>query len=126
MHDGAFRRNKDSPGSIVRSSISGCRPLDPGSNPGQGATSMAEPRGPVDVFFTGLSQHGFCDQSNVSYVFDGNRQITDGKRARNDAQGLTNSAIASHLEWARETVIRCTAWLGLRSFMASGVCSRSF
>ena len=29
--------NKDSPGSIVRSSISGCRPLDPGSNPGQGA-----------------------------------------------------------------------------------------
>jgi hypothetical protein len=27
----------ESPGSIVRSSISGCRPLDPGSNPGQGA-----------------------------------------------------------------------------------------
>ncbi len=30
----------DSPGSIVRSSISGCRPLDPGSNPGLGATSL--------------------------------------------------------------------------------------
>ena len=29
--------NRDCPGSIVRSSISGCRPLDPGSNPGQGA-----------------------------------------------------------------------------------------
>ncbi len=28
------------PGSIVRSSISGCRPLDPGSNPGQGAFSI--------------------------------------------------------------------------------------
>lgn len=25
------------PGSIVRSSICGCRPQDPGSNPGQGA-----------------------------------------------------------------------------------------
>ena len=28
------------PGSIVRSSIGGCRPPDPGSNPGQGATSL--------------------------------------------------------------------------------------
>ena len=31
------RNDIDCPGSIVRSSISGCRPLDPGSNPGQGA-----------------------------------------------------------------------------------------
>jgi hypothetical protein len=30
----------DSPGSIVRSSISGCRPLDPGSNPGLGAKTL--------------------------------------------------------------------------------------
>jgi len=29
-----------SPGSIVRSSIGGCRPPDPGSNPGQGAFSI--------------------------------------------------------------------------------------
>jgi len=29
-----------SPGSIVRPSIGGCRPPDPGSNPGQGATSI--------------------------------------------------------------------------------------
>jgi hypothetical protein len=28
----------ESPGSIVRSSIGGCRPPDPGSNPGQGAS----------------------------------------------------------------------------------------
>jgi len=28
------------PGSIVRSSIGGCRPPDPGSNPGQGATML--------------------------------------------------------------------------------------
>ena len=28
------------PGSIVRSSIGGCRPPDPGSNPGQGAISF--------------------------------------------------------------------------------------
>ena len=31
--------NRDCPGSIVRSSIGGCRPPDPGSNPGQGAIS---------------------------------------------------------------------------------------
>ena len=36
----ALLANKDSPGSIVRSSISGCRPLDPGSNPGQGANKF--------------------------------------------------------------------------------------
>ena len=30
--------NSVRPGSIVRSSIGGCRPPDPGSNPGQGAT----------------------------------------------------------------------------------------
>ena len=28
------------PGSIVRPSIGGCRPPDPGSNPGQGATLL--------------------------------------------------------------------------------------
>jgi SAM-dependent methyltransferase len=32
----------NSPGSIVRSSISGCRPLDPGSNPGLGAISLSD------------------------------------------------------------------------------------
>ena len=31
-----------SPGSIVRSSIGGCRPPDPGSNPGQGAFPILE------------------------------------------------------------------------------------
>jgi hypothetical protein len=37
------------PGSIVRSSISGCRPLDPGSNPGQGAkVSLTRDSLPVD------------------------------------------------------------------------------
>ena len=34
------RKDTACPGSIVRSSIGGCRPPDPGSNPGQGATKL--------------------------------------------------------------------------------------
>ncbi len=34
------RKENVCPGSIVRSSIGGCRPPDPGSNPGQGAINF--------------------------------------------------------------------------------------
>ena len=37
MKDKVFPSQEICLGSIVRPSISGCRPLDPGSNPGQGA-----------------------------------------------------------------------------------------
>ena len=66
----------DSPGSIVRSSISGCRPLDiaekhalrqePGSNPGQGATQWQ-----FGVYYGGLASPAISDKSTFFYLISG-------------------------------------------------------